>query len=43
MQSIDGVGLRNVVLGEDNYYRNHFSLNTDIRDEFENLFGVDMS
>ena len=34
---------KDVVLGEGNYYRNHFSLNTDIRDEFEGLFGVDMS
>ena len=32
-----------VVLDEENYYRNHFSLNTDIRKEFENLFGIDMS
>ena len=34
---------KEVILGEGNYYKNHFSLNIDIWDEFESLFGVGMS
>ena len=30
------------VLGEDNYYRNHFSLDTTTKREFEELFGIYM-
>ena len=35
-------GFKEDVLGEDNYYRNHFSLDTTTKREFEELFGIYM-
>ena len=35
-------GFKEDVLGEDNYYRNHFSLDTTTKREFEELFSIYM-